>query len=148
MTRFPIRDGNASAATSFTIAFARLADVIVDISLLSDCLGALFAPFSLKRTGLQAMRIGLKAANGLRSQPGYFLTHPIEIFLIHSRLDLLDLYAGRSPVGCISCGRLGAASAGDSRGQQLGILLHEARQIFLQRLAIRAPGKQAPVVTA
>src|SRR5882757_9628246 len=103
MTRFPIRARNASAATSFTIAFARLADVIVDISLLNDCLGVFYAPSPLKCTGCRRCGL-LLSAKSLRSQPGNFLTHSIEIFLIHSRLDLFDLYAGRSAMGGVSCG--------------------------------------------
>jgi hypothetical protein len=38
--RLPIRAGSASAATSFTIAFAKLADVIIDIKLLKKNSGA------------------------------------------------------------------------------------------------------------
>src|ERR1700735_3210108 len=121
MTRFPIKAGSASAATSLTIAVATFVDVIAPIY------------FSFV----------LKSPQRLLRHASHFLPHSVQILRGHSRPDLVDLY---SPVlGAASLPRARPRPARNPRRQQLRILTHELRQIIPHfRSALRPQAPLSP----
>src|ERR1017187_9172275 len=133
MTRFPTKAGRASAATSFTIALATLADVIIAIH--SPKLTRLFCPsFEIRHSCLPC----LYAAQNL-------LPHPFHLFGTHSRPDPLYVHAlGTFSRRLVRGGN--PRSSGYPRRQELWILAHEVAQIFFEWHFAFVAVRQQPAV--
>src|SRR6185312_8868809 len=135
MTRFPIRAGNASAATSLTIAFARLADVIVDINLLytfrdflsRDLLLRSRSPYSRPSLLIGRFNDGdcSNAPQRLRSEPRDLFPNSFQVFFVHSWLNLVYLDAWRN-VRRSTQRRLGATPARNPSRQRSGFCCTKA----------------------
>src|SRR5580698_11518972 len=121
--------GNASTATSFTIAFATFADVIVPIDFHLVC-------FVLEPTPGNAFPSpppgpSSHASQCLTRHPRDLLAHLLQFFRVHARSNLVQIDSARIRDSLRP--RPHSRSARNTRRQKFGILLHELLQIVAQR---------------
>src|ERR1017187_3981314 len=123
MTRFPTSTGKASAATSFTIAFATFVELIA----------AIRSPnFAFRRAFRPVLGTSSQPPQGLRRHAHDFLSSPPHLFRAHAWPDLLEGHR-LSTLRWRLEGRRHSGPPRDASWKKLRVFVHEGGQIEIGR---------------